>query len=153
MDGQEEEQDDFESAGYEYLDHTSDIQIHSWGTSLKEAFEMAGIALFGYITDINTVEILDEEEVKAEGHDLDSLLYSFLDEVLFLFNAEPYLTCKCINITEFDRVNFKITAKCQGEPFDLNKHPQGTEIKAITYSNMQIYDEENSHEIYVIVDI
>ena len=30
---------------------------------------------------------------------------------------------------------------------------QGTEVKAITYSNMQVYDEPNKHEVYVIVDI
>lgn len=30
---------------------------------------------------------------------------------------------------------------------------QGTEVKAITYSNMQIYDEPGRHEVYVIVDI
>ena len=29
---------------------------------------------------------------------------------------------------------------------------QGTEVKAITYSNMQIYDEEK-HECFVIIDI
>lgn len=135
------------------LDHTSDVQIHSWGDSLEEAFELAALAMFGYMTDIDAVEINQEEDVTAEGHDIESLLFNFLDEVLFLFCAEPFLTCKEIKIVELDRENFKITAKCRGEPFDLGKHPQGTEIKAITYSNLQIYDDEDKHEIYVIVDI
>lgn len=30
---------------------------------------------------------------------------------------------------------------------------QGTEVKAITYSNMQIYDKEGQHEVFVIIDI
>ena len=109
--------------------------------------------MFGYITTLKYIEISQEEEISVEGHDLQSLLYNFLDEVLFLFNAEPFLTCKEIEITEFDKENFRIKAICKGEPFDLEKHPQGTEIKAITYSNMQIYDDVDKREVYVIVDI
>ena len=30
---------------------------------------------------------------------------------------------------------------------------QGTEVKAITYSNMQVFDEVEKHECYVIIDI
>ena len=109
--------------------------------------------MFGYMTDLDYVEISQEETVTVEGHDIESLLYSFLDEVLFLFNAEPFLTCKEIQITEFDKMNFRLQAICKGEPFDLSKHPQGTEVKAITYSNMQVYDDDNKHEVYVIIDI
>ncbi len=58
-----------------------------------------------------------------------------------------------MKITEFDRVNFKIVATGYGETFDLKKHPQGTEVKAITYSNMQVHDEPNLHQVYVIIDI
>ena len=30
---------------------------------------------------------------------------------------------------------------------------QGTEVKAITYSNMQVHDNDDKHEVYVIIDI
>jgi SHS2 domain-containing protein len=40
-----------------------------------------------------------------------------------------------------------------GEEFDKAKHPQGTEIKAITYSAMKIIENPYKVEIYVIVDI
>ena len=47
-----------------------------------------------------------------------------------------------------------------GETFDSAKHSSGTEVKAITYSNMQVYDtapDEHGRggrvDLYVIVDI
>jgi SHS2 domain-containing protein len=48
---------------------------------------------------------------------------------------------------------FRIKCSCFGEPFDLKKHPQGTEVKAITYSAMQIVQNPEKFEIFVIIDI
>ncbi|KAI9554804.1 hypothetical protein GHT06_020081 [Daphnia sinensis] len=138
---------------YEYLDHTADVQLHAWGVSLEEAFEQCAQAMFGYMTEIDKVEILEKQEIEAQGEDLQSLLFHLLDEFLFLFSAEPYFIARKVKITEFDRVNFKIVATGYGETFDLKKHPQGTEVKAITYSNMQIHDTPNLHAVYVIIDI
>ncbi|XP_067318214.1 protein archease-like [Anolis sagrei] len=39
-----------------------------------------------------------------------------------------------------------------GEEFSLSKHLQGTKVKAITYSAMQIHEEKKS-EVFVIIDI
>ncbi|XP_066598535.1 protein archease-like [Prorops nasuta] len=140
---------------YEYLDHPADVQLHGWGDTLEEAFEQCAVAMFGYMTDLERVEIKNAYVIEAEGHDMPSLLFHFLDELLFMFSAEPFLVAKKVKITEFDRQNFKIKARASGEEFKIGKHTQGAEIKAITYSAMQIYDhpETETPEVFVIVDI
>eukprot|EP00051_Salpingoeca_urceolata_P023307 m.392991 g.392991 ORF g.392991 m.392991 type:complete len:193 (-) comp20088_c7_seq1:88-666(-) len=140
---------------FEYLDHTADIQIHAWGETLKEAYEQAVVGMFGYITELDGVDIDPQQaiEFEVEGHDHLSLLFALMDEFLFRFCAEEEVVCKRVCIQEFDTENFKIKVRGEGEKFDLKKHEQGTEIKAITYSNMQIHQDKPTHDIYVIVDI
>ncbi|XP_077989840.1 protein archease-like [Glandiceps talaboti] len=140
-------------AGYEYLDHTADVQLHSYGRTLEESFEMMVQAMFGYMTDIETVEMTDTESVEAEGSDMLSLLFHLMDEFLYVFSAEPFFIAREVKILEFDRENFKIKAEGYGETFDLKKHPQGTEVKAITYSNMQVHDTLPTNDCFVIIDI
>ena len=48
------------------------------------------MAMFGYMTEIDKVSPSFKETVTAEGDDILSLLYHFLDEWLFLFSAEPF---------------------------------------------------------------
>ncbi|KAG8316426.1 protein archease isoform X1 [Homalodisca vitripennis] len=138
---------------YEYLDHTADVQIHAWGETLTEAFEQCANAMFGYMTEIEYVEMVDTQDIEAEGHDMLSLLFHFLDEFLFLFSAEPFFIARKVKILEFDKENFKIKARGFGETFEIGKHPQGTEVKAITYSNMQVHENEGKSEVFVIIDI
>jgi SHS2 domain-containing protein len=64
---------------------------------LEEAFEQCAMAMFGYMTEIDTVEISECQDVEADGHDLLSLLFHFLDECLFLFCAEPFFIAR-VNI-------------------------------------------------------
>lgn len=145
-------------SGYEYLNHTADIQLHAWDKNLCGAMEKLAIAMFAYMTSLNTVEI-DEElssavasNIVAEGHDLQSMIFNFLDEWLFVFHS-TYFIAKDIKIANIDREKFKITSSAKGEKINISKHSQGTEIKAITYSNMQIEEDNSRCDIWVIVDI
>ncbi|KAF2974843.1 hypothetical protein EK904_012604 [Melospiza melodia maxima] len=100
------------------------------------------MAMFGYMTDTGTVEPVDTVEVEAEGHDLLSLLFHFLDEWLYKFSADEFFIPREVKVLHIDRRHFKIRSIGWGEEFSLEKHPQGTEVKAITYSAMQICEDE-----------
>uniref|UniRef100_A0A6B2E947 Archease domain-containing protein n=1 Tax=Phlebotomus kandelakii TaxID=1109342 RepID=A0A6B2E947_9DIPT len=146
---------EFPEKKYEYLDHTADVQLHAWGSSVKEAFEQCGIAMNEYMTDLEKVSVEQCFKIEAQGDDLEGLLYRFLDELLFLFCAEPFLIARKLEITKLDLETFSVECLCYGEPFDLKRHTQGTEVKAITYSAMQINQDSarNYHEVFVIIDI
>jgi SHS2 domain-containing protein len=124
--------------------------------------------MFGYMTELDTVEECFSETIEASGHDLQSALFKFLDEWLYIFSADPFFIPFKIEITEFSRTKKSdldagddadaeeevvIKAVGFGETFQLGKHPQGTEVKAITYSAMQINEKPGFCEVFVIIDI
>jgi SHS2 domain-containing protein len=139
-------------SGYEYLDHTADVQLHSWAPTLKEALELVVVAMFGYITELGQVDESDELDVQVEatGHDMDSLLYSLMDEFLFQFCTE-YSVCKRVEIVTFDRENWKIVARGFGETYDKKKHVPGEKqcLQLICKSEKQIKRHRNQSD-YVL---
>ncbi|KFG99611.1 archease family protein [Toxoplasma gondii VAND] len=124
--------------GFEYLDHTADVIIHAWGSSLGEAFERAGQALFHYMTDTGRVEARERRTIDVSGRDLEDLLFHFLDELLFLYGSD-YFVARKVSVTELDSANGRLVCEVAGERFDRTKHSQGTEVKAITMHEMKIW--------------
>ena len=96
-----------DDSGYEYLNHTADIQLHAWGQSLSSALENLVLSMFGYMTSLENVEI-DEQfsyakasNIEAEGHDMKSMIFNFLDEWLFSFHCD-YFIAKEITVKKID---------------------------------------------------
>lgn len=56
---------------------------------MTEAFEQCANAMFHYMTEVDYIEMKETYDIEVEGHDMLSLLYNFLDELLFIFSAEP----------------------------------------------------------------
>lgn len=82
--------------------HSMTFRIHAWGDTLQESFEQCANGMYGYVTDIDYVEMNITLDIEAEGHDLESLLYNYLDELLYNFCADPYFIAKvCIIIRAY----------------------------------------------------
>ena len=161
---------------YEYLDHTADVQLHAWGGSLTESLGWLAVAMFGYMTDLATVDVDREVSegrvgtLAVAGHDLDTLIFAFLDEWLYQFHDTGFVA-KRVEVMDFvsgdaardavlidregkDELSWSLKTRGFGEIFTFGKHPQGTEVKAITYSNMQVVKgDDGKVDIFVIIDI
>lgn len=82
------------------------------------------------------------------------MLYDVLNEFLCANNTKDLLLRDVRAITTLDGNDFQSLRLIGfGERYNPEKHAQGTEIKAITYSNMQVHVGEKETHIYVILDI
>ncbi len=140
--------------GYEELEHTADVLIRAYGDNLNEAFEEAAKAMFSVMTDIKTILPKEKKRIEIESEDYYSLLYDWLEELLILFGSEALVFSK-FEIKNIQKINEKISliAEVWGEIFDISCHPQKTEVKAITYAQMEITQTEEGMVVQFVLDI
>ncbi|RLE81165.1 MAG: archease [Thermoprotei archaeon] len=141
-------------SGFRFLEHIADVYIEATGKTLKEAFEQAALAMFEVITDTSKVEPKVCKEIRVNGFDEFSLLYNWLEELLFLHDLESLVFSK-FKVHEINRNHEEWTLRGEawGEPFDESRHEKRTEVKAITYSRMEVIKKGDNHIVRFVLDI
>ncbi|MBQ2666176.1 archease [Methanobrevibacter sp.] len=134
---------------YEYFEATADVGIRAYGKNLNEAFENAGLAIFNIISDTSTIDALNEIEFEITSEDEVSLLYDYLEELLFYHETEFMLFSE-FHVEVDD--NLHLNAKIKGEEIDWEKHERKNEIKAITFHKMDV-KKTDGVELQAIVDL
>ena len=142
-------------AGFEFRDHTADVQVRSWGSSLEEAFSQTAYSLMSTITpNLKKITPIVEREINVEAEDKEALLFDFLSEFLYIFDVDELVFNQiCVHSIEKFNDRFKLRATLKGEKFDLDKHEIGIEVKAITYSFLNIEEKHESTIIDIVFDI
>jgi SHS2 domain-containing protein len=116
----------------------TDAYIEVESDTLEQAFEFAAKALVDTMVNVKTVAPTKEEHISVEGHDLESLLYNWLEAVMLkLIVDKQALGDFRVFISRHDD-NYQLKATVRGEPFDVEKHQYRVEIKGVTYHMMKI---------------
>ena len=134
---------------YEYFEATADIGFKAYGETLNEAFENAGLAMFNIITDTSSVEPKTEISFEVTSEDKVSLLYDYLEELLFHHEIDFMLFSEFrVEIDE----DLHLKATIRGEEINWDKHERKTEIKAITFHKMEV-KKTDKVKLRAIVDL
>lgn len=145
---------------YDYFDVTADIGFYAYGKSIEEAYENAGLAMFNVITDISKVKKEESREFEIVSEDLVSLLYDYLEELLFLQDTEFLFFSdfkvnieKIVDSESSNLENYKLTCFACGEEIDWNVHSPKSEVKAITFHKMCVKEDNGVFKLRAILDL
>ncbi len=122
---------------FEYLEHTADIKFRAYGKTPEEMLENAAMALFASMTDLSKIEVKERWKVELKAPDLEQLAYSWLSEIVFLFETESAVFSTFKVLLRHDE-EWMLQAEIGGERLDLKRHAFDNEVKAVTL-----------HEFYV----
>lgn len=128
----------------------ADLTVEGLGNSVVEAITYVALGMFNTLTPLEGVKPVKEFMIKAEGHDLKSLIFNIMDEFLYLNDVE-YLVASEI-VLKIDNEKFQAVAYCKGEKLDLTKHQTGIAIKAVTFHQMKIEKLEGGYVVRVVFD-
>jgi SHS2 domain-containing protein len=135
---------------YSLIDHTADFGIHVYGLDSKELFANAAWALFDLITEMDQLSGLDSCRIEVSGDDWCDLMVNWLREVLYLWNGKELLVKK-VQILSLSETALTATLEC--DSFNPDRHVIKTEIKAVTYHQIQVTSSLHGWEAKIIFDI
>jgi SHS2 domain-containing protein len=135
---------------FEILDHTADIGIIIHGDNLKALFENAGEAFFNLITDLRKVKRRIERRVNIGGESLDRLMVDWLSELLYLHDVENLLF-RGFKVDSVGEDGLRAIVK--GELFQEGVHVIKTEVKAVTYHQIEVRQVNRGWRAQVILDL
>ncbi len=138
---------------FEFFDVTADIGYRAYGETLNEAFQNAGLALFEVITDTSVLKPSIKKTISLRAEDKKALLYDWLNELIFLHDAEYLVFSRFqVDISGDDRGGYELKALVWGEEFEQSSHQSRDEVKAVTYHLMEI-ERDDGYRLQVILDV
>jgi SHS2 domain-containing protein len=130
---------------YEFLEHTADIKIRTYGCNLEEAFENVILAFSDFVSGGEGVKPRKGKVVNVSGNDKESLLYNFIEELIYLLDAEKFVVAKG---SVFFRGN-NLRAELFGD--DAINYNELENVKAATYAEMEIKQKDDKKWVLTMV--
>lgn len=135
---------------YEILDHTADISVKIYATSLEDIFIQSSVAMMDLICNVEKVRPLKSFNIEVSGSSNEQLLVNWLQELLYLHEVRNFLFSK---FTVKSITGGVIKGTAFGEKLDSSRHELMNHIKAVTYSNLDIRKENGKYVTSIVFDI
>ncbi|MBI4155292.1 archease [Candidatus Woesearchaeota archaeon] len=137
---------------FKFLEHTADARFEAYGKDLNGLFENSGLALEEIQVNTKNVEPKEEKTIQIENESIEMLLFDFLQELIYLKDAEKLIFSKFkVSITRNGK--YFLNVVCKGDKLDFKKHEFKVDAKAVTLHQYEVKKEKGKWIARVIIDI
>ncbi len=121
-------------ARWEHFSHGSDIGVRGLGRTIEEAFEQSAVALTAVVADVSKVGANESVEVRCEAPDLELLLVSWLNAVIYEMAVRSMLFSR-FHVVISDRT---LSGTLWGEKAEPERHEAAVEAKGATVTALRV---------------
>lgn len=136
--------------GFELVGHTADVGIRATGETLGGAFGAVADGMAAAQCDEIPDTGGDEFRFELDAENPEALLFDFLDRVIYERDVRNVLPTDHTVSVEEHPDGWRVTATARGVPLEKLT---AREIKAVTYSDMEITQTNGHWQVYVVLDV
>ncbi|MCX6094643.1 MAG: archease [Candidatus Bipolaricaulota bacterium] len=136
-----------------YLDHTADLAIRAWGSSIGEAFAQAALAMFSKMIRTDRVRPMIAREYTLQANSLRELLVAWLAALLVPKDVEDLVFSRFDVDVHTTELGFELCGRALGEPLDAGHHEPSGEVKGITYLGLDVREETGVWYAEFVADV
>ncbi|MGD1018052.1 MAG: archease [Verrucomicrobiia bacterium] len=136
---------------FEFFDHTADIGVRVYGSSLVKLFENAARAMHEALGRLHKPESNLRKSIDLQAESIEDLLHDWLADLLYEIEVNHILYDE-FEIHEL--TPHRLKAVLRGGPIDFAHSQTNEEIKAVTYHQLRVESQpDGSWRATVIFDV
>ena len=132
---------------YKFLEHTADVKFQAYGKSLNEVFENSAMAMKEVMTQKVRIKSKVKKKFSVSGKDNESLMYNFLEQFLYLLDAENFVLSKVKVSVKYNEIF------CEVWGDKKTNYKFSNDVKAVTYNQMFVKQTSRKYIAQVVLDV
>ena len=146
------------SAGFEHFEAEDGVGVIGRGATLAEAFAETALGVFARMVSLDAVEEHEVREVRAHGDSVESLLVSWLNECLYVYDVEGIVPRRIeFATTDWSRgqggETHRLHSFLHGEEMDPARHRPRAVVKPVTRRQASVETVEGGYRTRVILAV
>ena len=135
---------------WQHFHHQADIGIRGIGDTLEKAFEEGAFALMAVICNPEKVEPKEAVEIQVEADERDMLFADWINAIIYEMDVRKMLFSRF----EVQIENHHLSDRVWGEKTDPQKHEPAVEVKAATFMELKVYENDKHQWVaQCVVDV